>query len=212
LKTFAPVLLAAAFSIFSSCAAAPQKAVEKAVYDLPELSMRVSLPPEFLVITRDTVQGREALEEREIDIAAFQRDFVPAGIYLNAMPEDFLSEYVITSHKTAGSQEVGDFARYSDAELNGISAPEALAKDFALGGTSASAGPLVRLNGKVFYTIDFAQTREDGSLVYSRQFFTIVNGIAVNIIYNKYGGPISAEDAERCGKFVEDIVFSEAKP
>jgi hypothetical protein len=128
------------------------------------------------------------------------------------MPEDFHSEYVITSHKTAGSAEIGDFAQYGDTELNGIITPEALAQDFALDGTSAAAGPFVRLNGRVFYTIDFAQAREDGSFVYSRQFFTIVNGIAVNIIYNKYGSSLSAEDAELCAKFMEDIVFSETEP
>lgn len=205
MKVFVPAVLVL---LFSTCAAGPQKAAEPAVFELPELSLSVSLPQEYLVITRDTVKGRETLEARAIDVAAFQAGFIQAGIYLNAMPDDFRFEYVITSRQTGESVRIGDFSGYDEEKLNGIVTPENLAAQFRLGGISAAAGPVLRLNGKVYYTIDFRQTREDGSAVHSRQFFTIVNGIALNIVYNKYSGPINEDDAEQCGKFIEGIVFS----
>jgi hypothetical protein len=191
-----------------ACAVTPETTVKFAVFDLPDLFLSVKVPQDYVVITRDTVKGQDALEDREIDIAAFQAGFTQAGIYFNAMPDDFRFEYVITSRKTGESAQIGDLSGYDNEALNGVITPENLAEQFRLGGISAAAGPVLRLNGKVYYTIDFQQMREDGNHIYSRQFFTITNGIALNIIYNKYGEPINADDTEQCGKFIEGIVFS----
>jgi hypothetical protein len=179
--------------------------------NLSELYMSISLPPEFLVITRDTVHGAEALEANSIDTVALQSGFISAGIYLNAMPPDFHCEYVISSHKTAESERIGDFAGYGDSELEEIISAGDLAAQFRLGGLDVTAGPVSRINDRPYYTLDFdqgAEAAEDGS-VYSRQFFTIVNGRAVNIIYNKWNEPITEEDAEQQDTIINRIVFSE---
>jgi hypothetical protein len=203
-----PILPVLQCLLLNSCAK-PQKAEEVVVfnvYNLNELNMSIRLPPEFLVITRDTVHGAEVLEANGLTVEDVQAGFVPAGIYLNAMPEDFHSEYVISSHRTAESERIGDFAGYTESELEEIISPEDLAAQFRLGGLDVTAGPVSRINDRLYYTLDFGQD----DLIYSRQFFTIANGLAVNIIYNKWDEPITEEDTEQLDIIIKGIVFSKA--
>jgi hypothetical protein len=192
---------------FSACKSASVPAPKENIIELPALHMKLTLPLDMLLITRDDVQGREALEAGGIDIAACQAEFAQAGIYLNAMPGDFLSEYIISSYKTEDSVRIGDFANYSDEELAGIVSAEALAEDFRTAGLESSAEPVYKAGGKVYFVLGFKRPRQ-GGYIYSRQFFTISGGIAVNIIYNRFDAPLDSGDLENQQGFIEGIEFA----
>jgi hypothetical protein len=201
------VLLIVSFSACSSPPAAPKENI----VELPALHIKLSLPLDMLVITRDDVLGREALEAGGIDIAACQAEFARAGIYLNAMPEDFLCEYIISSYKTEDSARIGDFANYGDEELAGIVSAEALAEDFRTVGQEASAEPVYKAGGKVYFVLGFRRPESGGGYIYSRQFFTITDGIGLNIIYNRFDAPLDAADTEKQQGFIGAIEFTNEK-
>jgi hypothetical protein len=169
--------------------------------------MRLSLPSEYCVITRDGVTRPELLKNKDIDIAAYQTGFVQSGIYLNAMPPEFDCEYVLTSYNYAGSNQIGDFSRYSEAELSAFMTPEGLAEEYLSMGIDVRPEPSEKINGKVYFVLSFRQPRE-GGFVYIRQYFTIVNGIAINLVYNKFTGSINEDEKLRQRTVVGSIIFT----
>jgi hypothetical protein len=195
--------------LFFGACASTQPGGGLTAYRFPELKMRLSLPSEYCVITRDKVVRAELLREKGIDIEAYQAGFVQSGIYLNAMPPEFDSEYVLTSFDYEGSNQIGDFSRYSDAELSALITPEALAEEYLAMGIEARPEPTEKINGKVYFIMSFRQPRtEGGGFVYIRQYFTIVNGVAVNLVYNKFTGSINEDEKVRQRTVVESIIFT----
>jgi hypothetical protein len=193
--------------LFFGACASTQPGGGLTAFRFPELKMRISLPSEYCVITRDKVAHPELLKDRDIDIEAYQVSFLQSGIYLNAMPPEFDSEYVLTSFDYEGSKEIGDFSRYSDAELSALITPEALAEEYLAMGIEARPEPIEKINGKVYFILSFRQARE-GGFVYIRQYFTIVNGVAVNLVYNKFTGSINEDEKTRQRTVVESIIFT----
>jgi hypothetical protein len=169
--------------------------------------MRLSLPSEYSVITREKTTHPELLRARGVDIEAHQAGFVQSGIYLNAMPPEFDCEYVLTSFDYEGSNQVGDFSRYSDEELAGLVSPEALAEEYQAMGIDARSEPIEKINNTVYFILTFRQSRTEGGFIYTRQYFTIVNGIAVNLVYNKFSGSINDDEKARQRTVVASIVF-----
>ncbi|MDR1930451.1 MAG: hypothetical protein LBQ44_07460 [Treponema sp.] len=192
------------------CVQAQTGRVKLTVYRLPELKLNISLPSDYCVITRTKVTHPELLKERNIDVKAIQLTFPQSGIFLNAMPREFDSEYVLTSFNYEGSNQIGDFSNYSEEALAELVTPETLAEEYQAMGVDARPEPTERINGKVYFVLTVRQSQNGGGFIYTRQYSTIVGGAAVNLAYNKLTGSINDEEKAKQRAIVESIVFNKS--
>jgi hypothetical protein len=207
-----PVIPWVVMVFFSACAGTPASrgAAASAVpnpvtYTLDDLHMKIDMPGDLYVITRDSVSHPEELKARELDVEATQAGFAESSIYLDAMGPDFSYEFVITMVEYEVSRERWDLSAMSDAELREIllsDKAELEALDIAVAGEQ-----VYKTGNAVFLTVSFSQPLEN-FVVYSTLYYTTVNGMMINIALSSPTVPLSPERLALQKAVIDSISFT----
>jgi len=165
-------------------------------YELPELYMTVEIPKykEGHVFTRDDISNAWRIGISEKDMMSYLED---SHIYLDYVLLDSNCEIVIQKIEYKGSRKIYNFGNYSIEELKDIGeqitgmSKQEITDSLILGLGSQfenntdihfiQAGTAIR-NEQKYITLDYLQETNDGDTVFKRQFYTIHNGQAINII------------------------------
>ncbi|WP_343208460.1 hypothetical protein [Anaerolentibacter hominis] len=175
-------------------------------YTLDELNMQITMPEGWVNLDRNS-------ENPNFDGEIFNaEELVPYyeqnNIYLNSIRSDYLSELVVTKVEYDGSESIFDFNSFSDKELDKI-ANEMYTEDTVLqSGIHYTDHSIYQQEQAKFMVMDFYQEAQ-GSKVYSRQYYTIINGKAINVTLHSYNGELSEEDLQAQKAAVDSIHFNE---
>lgn len=176
------------------------------IYIIDELNMTISLPSNLVVFTRDFDESDPNIISSGIDVEYMRNLFEKSPIYLNAISTEPLYEIVVTMTTYSGSSDIYDFNQYTDTDLLGM------AKE--LGSASQSSGITyikTELNGRYndqakFVKFLIKQPSQDQT-VYGVQYYTIINGKAINITLHSYTGSITSDMESTISKIVKNTTF-----
>ena len=174
-------------------------------YNLDALNMSIDVPAEWLTFTLDTDDSDPNLALLGIGADDLVADFESKSIYLNSLQTDPVVEIVVTMLAYDGSQDIFSFNRFSDSELEslGLEMVEGLEgetdADYTFTGT-------YNTDQAKFATYDLEQSYY-GQTIYGHQFYTVINGQAINITMHSYDGPLSDEMRNLQYEIVDSVYF-----
>lgn len=97
----------------------PTKAVDN-TYFIDYLGITVSFPDNYVVITRDMEESKEALEALDVTPDAAKSAMFSNGSYLDATNMDTFSGILVTSMSDEFSAQLGNLSNYSVSEINNM--------------------------------------------------------------------------------------------
>lgn len=182
-------------------------------YSLDELHMKISMPDDYIVLTRDIKELPDVFAESGQTVADMQKDFEAKHIYLEALKADFTDEIIITM---TSQDQIYDMQTASETDLDKIAkamldlqankndeAQEILdtqgVEKMQFLDYTYSRYPEVtylKLNKKMTQTgIDME--------INGLQYFTVKNGQSVNIVMNSYTGPLTDDQKNQLDQMVK---------
>ncbi|GEM_PF-1538542 len=178
-------------------------------YEVKEAEMTIDISDEFIVFGRIVDEFDENLELIGSSKKELENVFKKGNIYLNAVmiPPEY--EIVLTLAEYEGSQDIFDFNLFSESEL------DTLGKQLSSGSTEESGITYTgyetyKQNQAQFIVFDLYQESASGK-VYGKQYYTIINGQAINITMHSYTGELPAEKLEVLKNTVDSINFKEVR-
>ncbi|GHU80394.1 hypothetical protein FACS189468_0110 [Spirochaetia bacterium] len=201
---------------FSACAGTPKvdtskdvpvSAVPNAVpYTLEPLHMKIDLPGDLYVITRDVVSHPAELEAKNLNIEAIQVSFLETNVYLDAMESNFDYEFVITMIEYEESRKRWDLSALGDTELQDLLLSDKA--ELAALGIISTGDQIYKTANAVFLAVSFEQPLERDIIVYSNLYYTTVNGMTINIALSAPNVPLTAEQLALHRAVIDNITFT----
>ncbi len=198
-RAFSLLLAAIIILLLPLCAQASGQTVTA-----EELGMTITFPEDFMLFSREIDPANENLFVLGTTAEALEAQFRESGVYLNAIHMDPLYEYVVTMTTDSGMQALGDFSDFSDSELEQM-ADETL-RILGETGITYSGYEIARIGSYTYFILDPSQIM-DGQQVYGHQYYTIFNGMAVNITLQSYTGEVTPEMKTEHRAIMETVSF-----
>ena len=178
-------------------------------YEIPELKMTIDVPADWITFTQDIDDDDPNLDFVGMDSDTLRTYYTDNDIYLNALHPEVFGEIVVTMTTYDGSEDIYDFNRLSDDDF--LSMTEEMMDEL-----QTEMGDLATYTG--YSTYDHPQAKfavyeftqgMSGQTVYSKQYYTIINGQAINVTLHSYAGEISADMSQILLNSVDSITFTE---
>ena len=195
------LLLAAILLLLPLCAQASGQTVTA-----EELGMTITFPEEFMLFSREIDPADENLFVLGTTAEALEAQFRESGVYLNAIHMNPLYEYVVTMTTDSGMQALGDFSDFSDKELEQMADEMLIALEET--GVTYSGYEIAHIGSYTYFILDPSQIM-GGQQVYGHQYYTIFNGMAVNITLQSYTGKVTPEMKAEHRAIMETVSFPE---
>lgn len=182
---------------------------ENGTYEIKEADMTLDISDEFVVFGRIVDEFDENLELIGSSKKELEEVFKKGNIYLNAVMIPTEYEIVLTLTEYEGSQDIFDFNLFSESELDVLgkqlstSSPEE-------SGATYTGYETYKQNQAQFIVFDLYQENASGK-VYGKQYYTIINGQAINITMHSYTGELPAEKLDLLRSTIDSISFDEVK-
>ena len=187
-------------------AATTAYAAESVTYTLNELDMTIDVPSDYIVFTRDM-----DIEDPQLALYGFGQDeldelveyYKETNIFLDACSEDLNYELFVTMFTDDSLQELFDFNLFTDQELTEYA--QILSSGFAAQGVNVLKIELLspRHPQAKFYKIYLSDSDQ---YQYRLQFYTIVNGKAINVYFDAVD-PVDEALESRVMEIVNTISF-----
>ncbi len=173
------------------------------IYDLDELGLELTIPAGYSVITRDTPADDPIFSDLGISQSELLSQFEESNIYLNALSKNYNEEIVVTMTQL----DMADFRVLSDATLNFLAS--------IIEEQTADYGYLY-LNFEIYENsqgkfLKF-QIKELGSAVNGLLYYTIYDGMAINVSIRSYDLILSPNHDKDLQAVVDSIQFDKAPP
>lgn len=175
------------------------------MYKLDDLHMNISIPSNLIVFTQIIPEDDPNLELYGLDRDALIKQYKDGNIYLNAISEDATYEIVITKVTNDGLKELSDMNTLSNEELTSFL--EELKAFYKSNGITYKKSNFYQHTQVKFIKIFFERSGQENDTVYSIQYYTVINGNAVNITLHSYNNPISSSMEELLSQIVNSTEF-----
>ncbi|MCL2120637.1 MAG: hypothetical protein FWH28_00120 [Clostridiales bacterium] len=175
-------------------------------YTFDELYLQISVPSELIQITRDAVSDEQFLEEAGVDLPTLQKHLTDSYIYLNAMPKDLSYELALFMVSDKGTRDIWNLHDHDSSEIHKAVAP--IESGYEQAGIHARFDSLYDTQPVVFFIVDVDRI-EDGTRIYGRQYYTIVNGQGISVTCWAYTGRMTAEQTDMQRAVVDRLVFTQ---
>lgn len=187
-----------------------QAFAEDKSFEIKEAGMTIDLSEEFIVFERVVDEFDKNLELIGSNKKDLEEVFKKGNIYLNGVmiPPDY--EIVLTLTEYAGSQEIFDFNSLSKSKLDTLGKQLSSNKDKGETGVTYTGYDTYKQKQAQFIVLDMYQENQAGK-VYGKQYYTIINGQAINITLHSYTGEIPQEKLDLVKNAVDSIKFNEVK-
>ncbi len=175
------------------------------MYKLDELGMNISIPSNMIVFTQNIPKDDPNIELYGLDRDALIEQYKNGNIYLNAISEDTTYEIVITKATNDGLKELSDMNTLSNEELSSFL--KELKTLYKSNGITYQKSNFHQHTQVKFIKIFFERSGQENDTVYSIQYYTVINGNAVNITLHSYNNPISSSMEELLSQIVDSAEF-----
>lgn len=189
--------LALIFTFFSAITAV----ASSNTYELSELGLRVNIPAEYFVITRETSASDPVFSRFGITRAALMDQFKASDIYLNAVPDSANEEIVVTMTENS----ISDFNLFSDTALEMIIS--AAVEQYRNYGIYVLSYEIYQHSQAKFVKLYFS---DPVNFVYGLQYYTIYNNKAMNFTMRSYSSPITLAQENTIKAVVDSIQYNTA--
>ena len=191
-------------------------------YNLDDLSLVISISENFIVLTRDIEENHPYLLEKDIDIESLMQQFEDNHIYLDAIDDEKGIDIVVTMLENYEIYSIFDFNTYKHRELEEF-ADNLLSMDTQdIISTAKQEGDVVisdtqnaslekyyiSKRSEATFIVFETQIEHNGTLVFGRQFTTVINGQGINITLHSYKSEISLEHIDILNTIVNSIEFT----
>lgn len=167
-------------------------------YELDEVGLTVSIPADYLVVTRDTPENSSVFSELGMTKADMMAIFEADSIYLDAFSPAIDEEIVVTM----APNNISNISNFSDSLLQQMA--KAAADAFHTIGSEVSKYEIYQ-NGAVKY-IKFYHTHATTN-THSLQYYTIIDNKAINITLHSYKGSLTTQQEATVKNVIDSIQF-----
>lgn len=168
-------------------------------YALEELGLKVTIPSEYSVITKDTSSNNPIFNKLGTTKTKLISQFESNDIYLNAISDKHNEEIVITMKKNI----IDNFSSVGDTMLESIAS--SLVEQFADVGAEVTNYEFYQHSQAKFIKIYYNRKAEG---VNSIQFYTVYDGKAINFTLHSYDDDGTYRNYYRRANVIKSIVDS----
>ena len=169
-------------------------------YELDELGMRIELPSDHVVFTRDIKANDPNLIAYGLTKDGLSSLMQERSIYLNAWDEDINYEIIVTMLDSPFE----DYNQFSDTSLSAF--VSALDTEYAGLGITMIRSEFYQHSQAKFAKIYISQPN-NGETAYGLQYHTVYDGKAINITLQSYSGKIDSSKEAVLKKIVDTVHF-----
>ncbi len=185
-------------------------------YSLDELYMKISIPNDYIVVTRDTKSLPKEFEEIGVALENLQYDLKSANAYLDAYKTDFTDSIRIVVSDSTG---VFDLRSYTTEQLEqyiqevvddmnrstnqSTDAQNAQIADALLSYERVCEYPDAR------YIVMSSELSMADNTYHALQYSTVKNGLAINTILYSYKGSLISEQEQMLDDVIKTIHFKD---
>lgn len=201
------IMLLALLAVLSATAAYGEETAT-ATYTVEEAEMEITLPGDWLVLTQQSSEGDPAFTELGLDYRQTMKRFEKMGIYLAATALNSGFEMNLLLGKDV---RTFDYNLYSDEALQTIvdATVAQTAQDQENRNIVYTEGSVYQHAQAKFMVLDGYRSDLDA---YVRQYGTVINGLAVSLVFGRYNGQTIDEGAlQQIQTIVDSISFAEVK-
>jgi len=174
-------------------------------YEIPEIPLKFSLPGRMPAATRAEVMSGQ-VDGEFLELSGGDRDFVKKvflrnNYYLQAFERNKTYRLAVAVMEDAESRRVWDFWQLSEVRIKAMSEP--LRKFYK---ASIKAGREGRFSdsGVTFLIQNTEKEGSDGRTTYGRRYFTIYNGLAIDVSFSS-NEPLNDESRALLFKVVQGL-------
>lgn len=179
----------------------PAYAVNAGEYELEELGLTVSMPPDYVVFTRNISANDPNLSAYGLTKDGLSSLMSEKNIYLNGWDEDVTQEIIITMIDSL----LVDFNLYSDTTLTMMAT--SFESEYANMGITVIKSEIYQHSQAKFLKIYISQPNGD-STAYGLQYYTVYADKAINITLQSYSGRITSSQESTLKSIVDSASFN----
>lgn len=172
-------------------------------YRLPELGLEITIPTEYLVITKDTLASDAIFSRLGMTKTEVIAQLQASGIYLNAVSDTRNEEIVVTMIES----EISNFSLLSDSGLMAFAST--WIGEAAEYGIYVSEYEVYQHAQAKFLCAHFTDAAKT---VHGLQYYTVYNGKAINFTMRSYEGVLSSVQRGNIKMVVDSVKFDETAP
>lgn len=168
-------------------------------YNIEELNLSVKVPKEYIVVTRTSDRNDSAFSDLSVSYEEKMNELKNADIYLQAISDDGVLKIDLSAAVTDSSEAVNNYSQMSSAQLKDV-------LDEMMTNSMYTSGVELKRNDIIFF--DF-KLQKDNS--YGYQCHTVVNGMNINLVLQKNGEELTADEIKIVTNIASSLDFSEIK-
>jgi len=167
-------------------------------YTISELGLKITIPSEYKVITKDTPANASIFSDLGSTKADLIKQFEETKVYLNAIPDTLDEEVVITMDTNI----IDNFSAMSDTSLKMFAS--SWVNEYEKMGIGVKKYDIYQHSQAKFVRVYFEDTANS---VNGLQYYTIYNGKAMNFTMRSYSGEITAKQEKTIKTIVDSIKY-----
>lgn len=158
------------------------------IVKIDELDMNILMPPDYLVLTRDTADSSEAIKALKIDKKEFNLMMREKETYLIALDANRTHEVNIATEKSNDklAKTIQDLNLFENGQIE-KKMPEMMAALRQTGKTPIN-NYIYTINKAKYIVVDYWRNDEKGNKVYARNYNTVKNGKLIVISFTRLDG------------------------
>ena len=198
---------------------------EDSIYELDEMNMTITIPVEFIVLTRDIKDDDPNLLVYYTDKETLLNVYENSHIYLSGRNDYDSIKIDITMIENDDISYIFDFSTYTINEIDGFAqkmlgmetqeiidiANEAGQVDMSDVSEVSFDKYFITKYDQVFFIVSDTYNVYDDITIYVRQYSTIINGQGINITMQSTNKELSNDNIMLLDSIINSIEFSEIK-
>ncbi len=173
-------------------------------YEVSPVNMKISLPDDMYVLTRDIDENAPALKACDITKEDMVKSFKASDIYLRAIKPDFSYDVTVTTVKNADTTTINNLTELDEKELQEVI--DNLLEQNVYTGCSKS-----NFNNTLFLSLEL-EYDSSNTKIYGIQEYTIINGTKVVITFQSYSGEMTDEQKSIMNTIMKSVTFKDIDP
>lgn len=201
------LLLAIAIICFFSAATAAL-AAEPEEYELTLLNMTINAPEGWITFSRDTGADDPDLELLGLDSEELADYYIQNNIYLNMISVEPYAEIVVTMTDYEGSRDTYDFNLVPEEEMMPMAESVMLEMQEEMNDKVSYTDCAVYEHQQAKFAVFYMTQQNMGVTIYGKQYYTVINGQAINITLHSYGAMITGDLEQIIKDTVDSVTFT----
>ncbi len=185
----------------------PSHCLAESTVSIDELGFSVSLPADSYVFTQNTSLSSPLWSAFDVEPSVFLDYLKSNNIYLDSIASDASYEIVIIGRQNQNYSKIYNLNLYDDKEIMELLSSSINSVSEELGVKTESVS-IYKTGDLKFYSF-LGTHSEEGLVIHIKSFFTVVNGIFVQITLRSYAGSLSSQQEKTIKQVIDSVHFKE---